>query len=117
MARDRGRHDERPLVFEPGSPMRMLAARFRPGGALPFLGVAADELTDLVADSTEVGIRWLARSERLERARFADAGALERALLERLEAIAMPDPVVSHAVSVMSGAAPPSVATLAREIG
>src|SRR5262245_36468230 len=46
------------IVFAPGAPVRIAAVRFRPGGAVPFLGVAASELTDRTLPCAEIGARW-----------------------------------------------------------
>jgi hypothetical protein len=52
----------RAIVFEPRAAVRIAAVRFRPGGAVPFLGVAAAELTDRTLPCDDVGARWLARA-------------------------------------------------------
>jgi AraC-like DNA-binding protein len=95
-----------------------VAVRFRPGGAAAFLGVAADELTDQVVSSAELGARWLA-ADRLEglAGLEASARALERLLLERCHALRPPDPIVAHAVSWLFGARPPSIEQLSRQLG
>src|SRR5688572_29349677 len=36
----------RAVAYVPEGPVQLVAVRFRPGGASPFLSVAADELTD-----------------------------------------------------------------------
>jgi AraC-like DNA-binding protein len=107
----------RAVPYVPEGPVQLVAVRFRPRGASPFLSVAADELTDRTVDSADVGCRWL------ELVRFADgsppaaARTLERALLQRLAGIGTPDPPVVHGVSALFGQAPPSISALARDLG
>jgi AraC-like DNA-binding protein len=104
--------------FEPQAPARLIAARFRPGGASPFLKVAAHELTDHVVDSGDLGLQWLAQTPLAGDAPLAEAvRVLERLLLQRLAATAPPDPVVAHVVDTLFASVPPTVETLAREIG
>jgi AraC-like DNA-binding protein len=92
--------------------------RFRPAGALPFLGVAARELTDRTVGCDELGARWLADAPFCEAAGVAEAvHSLQRLLLGRLAALARPDPVVAHAVASLFGPAPPSIEALGRETG
>jgi AraC-like DNA-binding protein len=109
----------RAVVFDPKKPVRSEAVRFRPGGAVPFFGVSADELTDRVVESTEIiGARWLAPAFLDEFAFLGEAvRMLERCLLGRLQAIRAPDPIVAYAVSRLFGPAPPSIATLSRQTG
>ncbi|MBE4750335.1 AraC family transcriptional regulator [Corallococcus sp. ZKHCc1 1396] len=87
-------------------PTSILAVRFRPGGARPFLGLPVQALTDaqvaledLWPKSAREGWERLAEAGGL-RARFA---LLERLLLERLPARAE-DPGVAHAVALIEAA-------------
>jgi AraC-like DNA-binding protein len=101
----------RPLLLEAGPPARVVAARFRPGGAACFLREDAGAVTDRQVEAEALGLAWAgALAERDPTVR-----ALEQALLERLPA--PPEPLVAHAVSQLFGAAPPSVDQLARRIG
>jgi AraC-like DNA-binding protein len=97
---------------------RIVAVRFRPGGAAPFLALPAHELTDRRVDSTELGLGWLAPA-RLHDAPDLDTAVrvLERELLGRLSAVAAPDALVVHAVGLLLAPAPPPVDALARRIG
>jgi len=108
----------RAFTFDPRAPVRTVAVRFRPGGAVPFLAMPADELTDRVIPYDELGLRWLAPA-RFEG--FADldrsARALETALLDRLHGIRSPDPLVAHAVAALLGPMPPSIEQLGRALG
>jgi AraC-like DNA-binding protein len=102
----------RPLLLEAGPPARVVAVRFRPGGAVPFLREDAHALTDRQADTASLGLRW---ASALAARGLVTAGALEHALLEQLPA--PPDPLVAHAVGLLFGMAAPSVDGLARRIG
>jgi AraC-like DNA-binding protein len=105
-------------VFEPREPIRMVAVRFRPGGAIPFLRASADELTDRFVDAPDLGIRWLRPARFAEMSDVATAiRTLERALLDRLNAIQAPNGEIAYAVSALFGPTPPSVAELARHLG
>jgi AraC-like DNA-binding protein len=95
----------------------MVGVRFRPGGALPFFRVPAQELTDAMLESDEPAFRWLAPEQVFECTRVRDAlGVLERSLLRRLQVIGPPDRVVAHAVATLSGPGAPPVATLASSV-
>lgn len=105
-------------VFEPGEPTRLVGVRFRPGGAVPFLGAPADELTDRVVGAGALGIRWLTDGQLADHGHpVAAVRRLERALLARLHAVAAPDRVVAYAVSALSGSVPSPVTALADDIG
>src|SRR5262249_32476127 len=104
--------------FEPQAPTRLIAARFRPGGANPFLTVAAHELTDHVVESGDLGLQWLAQTPLAGQASLAEAvRVLEHLLLRRLVATAPPDPVVAHVVAALFAPVPPTVGDLPHEIG
>lgn len=108
----------RAVVFAPSTPVRIVAVRFRPGGAVPFLKTSARGLTDRMVDCADVGIRWLTPAPL---AGFANplmaVDALQRQLLARLRASTRLDVVVAHAVSSLFGPMPPSIAALGRETG
>lgn len=121
-----------PCAFLTGTasdPMRVTLAgninvagiRFRPGGAGPFLGVHAAELTDTNVALADLMIPFasllldLAGEAPSSKAKLL---VLERLLLERLAKVATPDPFTSTAIALMAqehGAAP--VAELARAMG
>jgi AraC-like DNA-binding protein len=90
----------RPLLFETSSPVEMVAVRFRPGGAVPFLRLSAHEITDSNARLADV---W--QTDRLaERIRGEDDNTrrvrqLEAALLGRLADSRELDPRIQAAVS------------------
>ena len=108
----------RAMVFESRRAVRIAAVRFRPGGAIPFLSVPADELTDGVVELRDLGVRWLRPEVILDGVPLRDAvRALECALLKRLAAIDAPDPAIAGAITALSGAVAPSVDSLARQIG
>jgi AraC-like DNA-binding protein len=108
----------RATAFEPEPRTRLIGARFRPGGAIPFLKVAAHEITDHVVDSADLGLRWVVPIPHARHLQLAEAvRVLERLLLQRLAATTTPNPVVAHVVAALFGSAAPSVETLAREIG
>ncbi len=90
----------RPLLFETNGPVHLIAVRFRPGGAVPFLRFSAHEITDSQAGLADV---WQADclAERI----LEEAGderrvrRLEAELLTRLAACKELDPRVQTAVS------------------
>ncbi len=92
----------RPFLFESEGPIRMVAVRFRPGGAIPFLGFPADEITDSQIDLASV---WHDDSL-VERIWEAGGGErktrqLESALLGRLQSSPHPDRRVQAAVTIL----------------
>ena len=107
----------RPFLFEPQGAVSFVAVRFRPGGAVPFLRLSADAITDAEVALTHV---WRAgslgaqlrepdgdeaRVRRLEaalRARLADAPAL--------------DARIQHAVSLLEDGTP-AIDTVAAAVG
>jgi len=108
----------RAAVFEPRAPVRIAAVRFRPGGAVPFLGVAARELTDRTVACEEMGARWIAGSPWSDAAYEVRAvDSLQRLLLARLGARERPDPLVAYAAAALFGPEPPSIEALGREAG
>jgi len=78
----------RALVVEPGEREEFLGVRFRPGKARAFLRPPADEFTDRATDLADV---WWREGKELQerlaemRGTRARLGALENALLRRLE--------------------------------
>jgi hypothetical protein len=108
----------RAVVFHPQVPVRTVAVRFRPGGALPFLRVSADELVDRIVECTDIGARWVAPAFPEESADLGESvRTLERCLLGRLKAIPVPDSIVAPSVIRLFGPVPPSIAALSRETG
>src|SRR5256885_1548581 len=104
--------------FEPEARSRLIGARFRPGAAVPFLRVAAHEITDDVVDSADLGLRWLAPMRNARHMQLDEAvRELERLLLQRLATTTPPNPVVAHVVTALFAAGAPSVEKLAREVG
>jgi len=93
------------------------AVRFRPGGAVPFLDVAAHELTDRYLPAEEVGLPWW--SPRVLEAEHPALAVreLERLLLLRLSSLQRPHPIAAAAVQACFGPAPPRVEQLARDLG
>jgi AraC-like DNA-binding protein len=88
----------------------VVAVRFRPGAAFPFLGLPVSALTDRVAPASELGLRWAGG--------LGDDGTalgrLELALLQRLPAV---DHLTDHAVKALLSPVPPSIDDLARALG
>lgn len=104
--------------FEPQASTRLIAARFRPGAAIPFLRVAAHEITDLMVDADDLGLHWLNLKQRPSRNSLLTAvRALERLLVRRLASTAPPNPVVAQVVASLFAPRPPSIGSLARDIG
>jgi AraC-like DNA-binding protein len=107
----------RAQVLAPTERLCLVAVRFRPGGALPFLRVPAEELTDRVVDARDLGLRW-ATAEPLDAADPRDAVAeLEARLLTRLGAADAPQPIVAYAARALYGSDPPSIASLEASTG
>ena len=75
----------RPMLFESGGPVQLVAVRFRPGGAVPFLRLSAHEVTDSQAELADV---WRANglADRIRKEGTDREGVrrLELALLARL---------------------------------
>lgn len=90
----------RPLLFETSGPIHLVAVRFRPGGAIPFLRLSAHEITDSQAELPDM---WpadcLAERVREDADNEARVRRLESALLARLSGCAELDPRVQAAVS------------------
>jgi AraC-like DNA-binding protein len=107
----------RAVVFERGGRARIAAVRFRPGGAAPFLGVPAEDLTDRVVDTADLGLRWLAEAPFQGDDVIGGVRTLERTLLERLPGVNSHEPQIEHAISALLGPDPPSIAVLARRVG
>jgi AraC-like DNA-binding protein len=116
---------------------QMVAVRFRPAGAAPFLGMAAHELTDRRVPLRDLHLRWLdaspARSEPTTApgaphadhpratgdgdATLAAAQRLERLLLARLPDVPTPDPIMVEAVRALFAPSPLAIDRLARHLG
>jgi AraC-like DNA-binding protein len=92
----------RPLLFQPDGPIHMVAVRFRPGGAVPFLRFAAEEINDsqLELSSTWEDTLCLADRIREEIHIEQQIQQLESALLTRLENTPPLDCRVQEAVSI-----------------
>ncbi len=97
---------------------RLVAVRFRPAGAAPFLGLAAHELTDREVDFDDLQLRFLPGDLFDRSPGTGDAlGALQGALLARVPAMPAPDRRVAAGVRALFGEAPPAVERLAGELG
>jgi AraC-like DNA-binding protein len=104
--------------FVPTPGTRMFGVRFRPGGAVPFLKVTANEITDAAVDANVVGVRWLSQ------ARWPDDGslvaalkALESLLLSHLPVTERPHAIVAYVARALFGPSPPTIESLARDVG
>lgn len=109
----------RPILVWSRGQRRLVAVRFRPGGAFPFFGLAIGELTD---GRAELGALWTgeALSARLREAQGVPEALrhLEAALLGRLPAARSLEGPLRHALSALC-ARPHAAAIeeLSREIG
>lgn len=111
----------RPKLIRHHQPIDLVAVRFRPGGAQPFLGFAAREITDKRVDLDAAG---LPGAESLGH-RVAEApttgervAVLQRQLVGRLGAVEPPHPVVREAVrQIASTAGGIEVGVLAQRLG
>lgn len=103
------------VVSKPAAPTA--AVRFRPGGAVAFLGVAAYELTDRYLPAHDVGLPWLSPRALEAEHPAAAVQALEHALLLRLSSLQRPHPIAAAAVQACFGGTAPRVEQLARELG
>lgn len=93
----------RPKLIPHRDPLDLVAVRFRPGGARPFLGFEAAEITDLRLGLDDVG-----ELRDLEPERLAETGRQEHAvrrlesfLLHRTRSAPPPDPLVRGAVEAI----------------
>lgn len=86
-------------AFHPSVPVSMVAIRFHPGGAWPFLGVPAKDFTDQRAPLSDVLVNPTL-PERIETAGSVrdKLFELERDLLRRLPRVATPDSRVAAAI-------------------
>jgi AraC-like DNA-binding protein len=102
----------RAVTVEARRSSEVVAVRFRPGGAFPFLGIPAAELTDRMVSVQALGLGWAGSLAAGDGATAMTR--LEQALLARLPDL---DRVSDHAVRALLSAAPPSVDALARKVG
>lgn len=108
----------RAAVLKSIEPVRAVAVRFRPVGAVPFLRAPAHELTDRMVDRADLALGWLEPGRLLAFSDLGDAARyLERVLLGRLAAAPPPHPIVDHAARVLFRPDPPAIAALQREVG
>lgn len=104
--------------FVPAPGTRMVGVRFRPGGALPFLRVAAHEITDAAVDLNVVGVRWWSQVRWPDDISLVAAlKALESLLLARLPVTERPHAIVAYAAGALFGPSPPTIESLARDVG
>jgi AraC-like DNA-binding protein len=113
----------RALQIPRGATAEVVAVRFRPAGAAPFLRVPAHEVTDVHIDCADLGLATLIPPQ------LQDAGgvtadqmlaALQRTLLDRLTSapdLRGPDPLIDHAARLLLSAEAPSIEALARRMG
>ena len=93
----------RPLLFQPEGPTHMVAVRFRPGGATPFLRCSAEEITNSQLDLSSAweDTFYLAERIRNDNRTERQIQQLESALLARLETTSPLDRRVQEAVSIL----------------
>jgi AraC-like DNA-binding protein len=108
----------RALVIPPGAGSAIVAVRFRPGGAVPFLRVPAHQLTDADVPCADLGATSLVPAG-LAPATAPDqaVAALQTALLDRLREAGPPDPLVDHAARLLLTGAGTSIEQVARRLG
>lgn len=106
----------RALVLEAPVKSTIVAVRFKPGGAVPFLRVNAADLTDLTIEATALDLPWL-HWEAGEQHPADALLALETLLLRSLRDTPAPDRLIAHAVSRLLARSAPPVAELAKELG
>ena len=99
-------------------PFQLVAVRFKPGGAVPFLRLSADALTDTECLCADIGASRLVPPglEELDDL-AAIVRRLEQRLLAKLADVTHPDRRVQYAVDAICAASPPSVDALARDMG
>src|SRR5882672_2143831 len=108
----------RALVFAPDMAVRLVGVRFRPGGAVPFLRIPADELTDTRCPCADLGVvdlvpPGLAQIDNVARA----ARRFEASLLAKATRLAPPDPRVQYALQAIFAPSSPAIDQLARRLG
>ena len=108
----------RALVVGAEANTDFIGVRFRPGRALPFLGVPATELTDLNVDVADLWSGHETAFETLESARHADVLAALGQLLQQRAGDAPSNRTVDAAVrAILRGRGNLSVAALAPALG
>ena len=108
----------RAFVFAPDAPVRLVGVRFRPAGAVPFLRIAADELTDTRCLCADLGASRLVPPGLAEIDDVVHvARRFEASLLAKATRLAPPDPRVQYAVQAICAPSPPAIETLARRLG
>ncbi len=95
----------RPLLFQPDGSIHMVAVRFRPGGAVPFLRCAAEEITDSQFELSSAWEDAFCLAERIREQTHTERQIqqLESALLTRLANTPPVDCRVQKAVSIFQG--------------
>lgn len=110
----------RAVLVPPSDGGATIAVRFRPGRAAAFVGVAAHELTDTRARLSELGPHAL-RLDSLAGSTPSQAlSALCEALVRKSTRLHRPlasDAWILHAIDELLAPSPPTVATLARDLG
>ena len=84
---------------------------------MPFLEVAARELTDRKIPVAELGRNALDLRHAAGRSPGEALAILENALLRRLPSVHLPDPMVARAIALLFKPSPHSIGALARELG
>ena len=108
-------------VLDSTGPARMLGVEFKPGGALPFLGLPAAALHNQVISLETI---WGTAAQRLREQLLAAAtparrfALLEEALLARLRPERLAHPAVGYALAALQSAPrPPTIAAVTERIG
>ncbi len=112
------RHESIVIEAAPGSSMAVI--RFRPGGALPFLGFAVDGVTDVVEPLDVVlGARAMALRDRILEAATVPLkmAAVEAWLLERSRGRLEANPVVEYLATRLFAPAGLRIADVVAEVG
>jgi AraC-like DNA-binding protein len=111
-----------PLIFEAAKGSRMIGARFRPGGAWPFLPMPVAEINDLVV---EMGDVWGGGAAASLRDRLLECGTvetrfavLEETLIARAAGrLQLPRAVIGAVDATMRAPGALAVRSLARSLG
>jgi len=109
---------QRSQIFQPVDTVQLIAVRFRPGGAVPFFGFSAHEITDDEVDLPTVWSNEGNFDERMhdEAPVAVKVGRLQRALLDRLADVSPPDPRIAQAVTWLESRRAPEIERLAADL-
>ena len=110
----------RALMIAEGASERMLqllAVRFRPGGAAPFLRTSAHQLTDRRIEVGQIGARSLIPPGLGDATPLQAVALWEQALLRQMPASPFRDLWLDHVLGRLTREMAPSIDAVAREVG